>query len=198
MTRALACLLLFAAGCTADDLCGGSENPYTCITVKVTGSTDRPFDRLQVDSTYSDGTSTVTHRSIIANTADGGVATSTPVEFPIFFTNANVDPKSYGGHLVIVAYDTLGAVGIGTAGPGDYPSDYPTLNRGDHGHATVALSPVTKDPNNCFHPITCGGSSGSCPACTLGQACSSYTGSCADSHCGYDTNDNEICMPGLQ
>ena len=177
MTRALACLLLFAAGCTADDLCGGSENPYTCITVKVTGSTDRPFDRLQVDSTYSDGTSTVTHRSIIANTADGGVATSTPVEFPIFFTKA---------------------VGIGTAGPGDYPSDYPTLNRGDHGHATVALSPVTKDPNNCFHPITCGGSSGSCPACTLGQACSSYTGSCADSHCGYDTNDNEICMPGLQ
>jgi hypothetical protein len=197
--RLLALALVLAAGCSPDDLCIGPEvASLTCVTVKVAGSTDAPFDRLQVDSTYSDGTATVTHRSVVVNTADGGVATNPPVEFPIVFTNPNVDPSSYSTRLVVLAYAGSVPVGLGTAGPGDYPSNFSSIKRGDHGHATVTLQTITKDPNNCFHPTRCGGSSGYCPACTLGQPCDGYTGNCADSHCGYDsTGSNEICLPGL-
>ncbi len=191
--RALLVALLFAGGCQPDDLCGSSK--FTCVTIHVNGKTDAPFDRLQVDSSYTlsgtSGSRTYVHRSTIFNLdADAGTI-SLPAEFPIVFTNPDSQLDS-GGNVVILAIDGSSPlrppVGVGH----QRISSYPGLKRGDHGQLTVTLGTIMKDVDNCFHPTKCGGDT--CPACARGARCSSSS-DCADSTCAYLSGaSSEICM----
>ena len=202
-------LALGLAACSPPDFCSDPAlTGQSCLTVEVEGQLDpgvSHVDSLQVDVHFylpnnSAPANDFLDRVTIANTADGGAASGLPVAFPIVLP-VGADPSGfiYNSVTVLARFEGVD-VGLGHA----------SFRFPGHAHSgmKVSLAPAhsPSHPNDCFDgmedngetDVDCGGPD--CPACTLGQKCSSQSdcaGTCTAVGCGLVCSGYpEVCGGG--